>query len=89
MLLELMISLPKLDPSLFLHWISYIIPNTAKSGFVSAAPYESNWHLFKSSELKSLKSLKLFAQCKHQTPVSSPSSDAERELRIELPLQLL
>lgn len=53
---------------------------TSKQIFASGTPCENNWHLFKGSELKSLKLLKSFTRCKHQIPVSTPSSNAEMEL---------
>lgn len=95
MLLELIIYVPKLDLSLyffpgFLTLFQLLIVGIhfprkgkllyIKPDFASGAPYESNWHLFKCSELKSLKLLKPFTRFKHQTPVSAPSADAEMEL---------
>lgn len=51
-----------------------------KPDFASGTPCGSNWHLFKGSELKSLKLLKSFTRCKNQTPVSTPSSNVEMKL---------
>lgn len=95
MLLEVIIYVYKLHPSLYsfpgfptlfqllivrIHFprkgkLLYIKPDCA-----SGTPYESNWHLLKCSELKSLKLLKSFTRCKHQIPVSTPSSNTEMEL---------
>lgn len=100
MLLEVIIYVPKLDPSLSIfsldflhyynHWLwEFIFQEKVKllhikPDFASGTPCESHWHLFKGSELKSLKLLESF---KSQFLPRAPMQIGT--LCIERPLQLL